>query len=291
MEDKKEKKTKKVSKNVKKDDVKTKKTVKEEKKNTTIKEKAKKEIKEEKKERKTKNTSKKEVVTKEKITQPIYTCELEKKDQKAYRVLSRIISVMAKILRVCAMILVPIIFVMMIIIPIAFKNVEVNGNIIKFNDARFILSDDYITANIGDKSYLLSDGIKNMNQIVKFLNDNSISKIVTSILLVLASIIVTLVISIYLLLYIERLFDNFYRKKTPFEEENAKYIRNIAKLMIISVITSVIFNVIISIVCRDVVNAGVKTYSITIILGLYVLYYIFKYAINMQNKVDTKICD
>ena len=153
------------------------------------------------------------------------------------------------------------------------------------------MSGDSITANIGDKTYLLADNIKNMNKVINFLNNNSVLKLMIGLELTLVFSIIVIIINIYLLGYIEKLFDNFYRNKTPFTNENTNYIRKIGRVMIISLVASVIFEIVLSIIIKDGYEVHFKSYSIIGILIVYIMYYIFTYATKLQDKSDCNIYD
>ena len=219
------------------------------------------------------------------------TVLLPQKEQKYLRMITKFVSVIAKIIKICAMIIVPIILIVMILIPIMFKDVEFSGNIIRFNDARFVLNNDNITLNIGDKNYLVADGIKNMDKVIDFFNDNSIGKITTNVLLSLAFTVAIVIINIYIFQYIEKLFSNLYRHKTPYEAENCDYIRKIGRLMIINIIVKVVFDLILSLVFKNDIVLNTSGYTIMEIVCVYACYFIFLYGTNMQKKIDTQIYD
>ena len=228
---------------------------------------------------------------KEKLVKQEKSILLSQKDQKYLRMITKFVSIVAKIIKICAMIIVPIILIVMILIPIMFKDVEFSGNIIRFNDARFVLNNDNITLNIGDKNYLVADGIKNMDKVIDFFNDNSIGKITTNVLLSLAFTVAIIIINIYIFQYIEKLFSNLYRHKTPYEDENCDYIRKIGRLMIINIIVKVVFDLILSLVFKNDIMLNTSGYTIMEIICVYVCYFIFLYGTNMQKKIDTQIYD
>ena len=259
-------------------------------KSTTVKEKAISDVKSAK-EIDTNTLVKAEKKGKGKSTSKTLNASLTKKEQKYFRALSRIISVIAKILRVCSMILVPILIVVMIMVPFVFKDIEFNGNIIKFNNAKFILRDDSITLNIGDENYTIADNIKDMDRVLDFFYNNSFGKITAITLLSLGALTVSIIINIYVLQYIEKLFKNFRKNKTPFEIDNCQYIRNIGRIMIIEIIVALIFNVVISLLFKGIEPLNIKTFSITMIIVVYIAYFIFKYGTNMQSEIDTSIYD
>ena len=228
---------------------------------------------------------------KEKLVKQEKSILLSQKDQKYLRMITKFVSIVAKIIKICAMIIVPIILIVMILIPIVFKDVEFSGNIIRFNDTRFVLNNDTITLNIGDKNYLVADNVKDMDKVIDFFNDNSIGKITTNVLLSLAFTVAIIIINIYIFQYIEKLFSNLYRHKTPYEDENCDYIRKIGRLMIINIIVKVVFDLILSLVFKNDIMLNTSGYTIMEIICVYVCYFIFLYGTNMQKKIDTQIYD
>ena len=216
---------------------------------------------------------------------------LNKDDQKRFKTLSRVVKIISKIVRIVLMISVPFILMLAIIIPIMFSKIEVSGNIVKFNDARFVLKDDYITLNVGEKTHLIADGIKNMDQVVSFLNDNKLSTLIASFEVALIGAVVAIIINIYIFKDIEKLFDNFYLQKTPLTDENTEYIHNIGKKMIYLLLSELIFGIITTILAKNTFNTHIATYSIIEILIIYVIYYIFKYASNLQKQKESTIYD
>ena len=232
------------------------------------------------KEEKAKSTRKKPLKEEKKQDEIILSLQ----DSKNFKTLSRIIAIITKIIRVCLMIFVPIVFLAMILIPIACSNVEIEGNIVKFNDARFVLKDDYITMNIGNRTHLLCDGVKNLDHAVNFLNNNSITSIVIDLEIMLLFNLVVAVIDIYILIYIEKLFMSFVTSKSPFTEENGACINKIGKLMVYSFIVSIVLDLILVLVTKNSLLVNVKTFGIIEILCVFTLYYIFRYGINLEKK-------
>ena len=61
--------------------------------------------------------------------------------------------------------------------------------------------------------------------------------------------------------------------------------------MIIEIIVALIFNVVISLLFKGIEPLNIKTFSITMIIVVYIAYFIFKYGTNMQSEIDTSIYD
>ena len=251
------------------------------KKTTTKKETKKEKIIEEKKIT-TKKASEKKVVKKENKKEKIL---LNDKDQVCYRSLTKVVKILAKIARICLMIFVPFIFLTMILIPIVFNKFEISANIIKFDDVNLIVNEDKLTVKFGDSVHVLKCDAKKLDDITTFLTDNSKSSIITFLELSLLLFAIILILNIYLFSYIEKLFDNFTKKDTPFIEENSKYIFKVIILMGAIKFISVCLSF------ADISFVKFETFNIIEILIVVVVYFIFKYAVCMQNKIDTKISD
>ena len=240
-----------------------------------------------------KETKEKKVVKKEtkKTTKAKEKASLNKNDQNTLKILSKVVSIIAKIVKVIAMVALPFIFISLIIIPLVFNKMEVNGNIIKFDDARFVLKDDYVTVSIADKTYLLADNINNIDRIVNYLNNSSLNKLVLGIELVLFFAGAILTVNVYLFKYMEELFKNIYTNETPFIDENCGYIRKIGRIMIATFALCLAANIVLAFFEESIINKGFTSYGIISIIVVYIIYYIFTYATNMQKINKTTIYD
>ncbi len=262
---------------------------------TSDKAKVKKEIKIEDKPKTKKAVKKEEVILEEKTTKKrvkkvskpkeiVKESALSTKEKKWYHVLSKIISIFAKIGKVLMMIAIPFVFLTMLLIPIIFKNFEANGNIIRFNDMSIIVRDETITFKIADNIRVLDVDENDINQVVSFLTDNSKQTIVISIELTLLAAGVILILDIYLMSYIEKLFGNFYKQDTPFTEENTNYIFKIGVTLIIIIVVDIIISIF------DIIKENHSS-GLLSILVVFVVYFVFKYATFLQKKSNDKICD
>ena len=102
----------------------------------------------------------------------------------------------------------------------------------------------------------------------------------------------TLIILIYILSYIEKLFDNIYRKKTPFTETNAKYIYNIGNLLVVNAIVELVFGIIFELAYPKAnLIAGYRSISLLEILVIFAVYYVFRYGVKLQEKSNIEIYD
>ena len=246
--------------------------------------KEKKSVKTTKKETKVKTAKKKDNVIKEEKSKKEKSV-LTKKDQKRYKVLNKVIRVLAKIARIFLMIFVPFIALSMIIIPIIFNKFEMSANVVKFGDVSVLIRDTGISFKVGDNIQVLDCNTSEVDRIMTFLSSHSKEAIILSLELSLLILAVVTIFEIYLLSNIEKLFSNFEKESTPFTKENTDTILVVAKYLVA---------IKICVICMSIVGLftdGLGSFGIFEILIVFVAYYIFKYATDVQKKVDTKICD
>ena len=237
-------------------------------------------VSEEKKEVKVKSTRKKN--TEVKADKAL----LSKKDQHNYKVLCKVVNIAAKIFRVCLMIFIPFVILSMVFVPFIFKKVEVSANILKINDnISFIIRDNGISAKIGDKVHVINCNTLEFDRVMTFLTNNSKSSIIAHFEVLFLILAIIVILAIYMLSYIERLFDNFTNDVTPFTKENLDYVLKIAVYLL---------SVKIACLCFAFVGLFTKCFvsiNIITILVMFVVYYIFKYATILQESNKTKIYD
>lgn len=249
------------------------------------------EVKKEKKTKKTtktetkKETKVKATVKKEKKEVKKDTALLNKKDQKRYHVISKIIKILAKIARICLMIFVPFIILSMFFIPIIFNKYEISGNVIKFDETSIIVRDNGLTFKFGDNIQIFDCNTKEIDNLTTFLTEHSKGTIIFTLEFSLLLFGIIAVLDIYIFGYVEKLFGNFEKEKTPFTKENANYMLSIVKLVIAAKVAYIIMALF------GLFSEGIGSVNVFEILIVIVVYYIFKYAAEVQNKVDTKIYD
>lgn len=210
---------------------------------------------------------------------------LNSNDQKTYTTLCKISKIIVKIARICLMIIVPFIFLLLFVIPIIFKKVEINSNVIKINDASIIIHNKNIAFKLGDNIHTVYCDSDKLDHVVDFLMNNSTGKIAFVIETILLTIGVIIVLEIYLLSNIESILHNMIEDKTPFTEENTNLVLKVCKLLLA---IKVIF-LIIMIVDLPIYN--IVSCSIIELLIAFIIYYLFKYATGMQKIANTKICN
>ncbi len=243
-----------------------------------------------KKEVKPKKTTKKKTVTETKKETKVKSVKKEsavltKKQEKNYKVLNKVIRILAKIARIFLMVFVPFIILSMFFIPIVFNKFEISGNVIKFDEAKIIIRDNGLTFKIGDNIQIFDCNTTEIDRITTFLTAHSKGTIIFSAEATLLLLVIIAIVDIYIFAYIEKLFGNFEKESTPFTVENTKYVLNIAKLLVVTKASILIMGMI------GLLSRGISSISIIELLIGFVIYYIFKYGTALQKNSDMKICE
>ena len=213
----------------------------------------------------------------------------DSKSQHRLKSLSKVVRILIKISKIFLMIVVPFIFIAMIAVPFIFKNLEINGNVIKFSDASIVINEDYVTFKAGDKIYISNEDFRELSSIANFFANNTKGDIVLLTEVSLGFVAATLIITIYILTYLEKLFKNIELNITPFTSENTNYIYRVGHLMIISAIVSLVFELTIGLMFPKINVIKLSSYGIIEILIIFIIYFVFKYATELQNKSDYRI--
>ena len=216
--------------------------------------------------------------------------KLKEEKQKKVKVLSKIISVLAKIGRVCLIIAIPFIILAMVIIPLVLSKVDVKDDKITFsgtNDVvRIIEQNDKIQVKINDKTIANEEDKDAIVDIKNFLEKHSDAEIIAYVEAGCVFLIAYLIIMIMILKHIEQLFKNINNGDTPFTLENVKHIKYTAYFMIASIIFPGIISGIFSGLMGKDVDFHLGGNSLIEILILFVMAYIFEYGYEIQ--LDSK---
>ena len=209
--------------------------------------------------------------------------KFNEKKQKEVKTLSNVISLIGKIGAIVLKVAIPFIILAMILVPYIINNVEIKNNEIGFKTENIKIIDenkieihDIIVGefDIEDEDY----------DVIEMFNNNSNAKIIGYIEAGLVFLLVDIIIMIFILNCIEKLFNNIKNNNTPFTLDNVTFIKNISYLMIaliiITPISGVIFN---SLLGLSDGNSPFELMSILEILIIFSMSYIFEYGYEMQK--------
>ena len=215
--------------------------------------------------------------------------KFNEKKQKEVKTLSNVISLIGKIGAIVLKVAIPFIILAMILVPYVINNVEIKNNEIGFKTENIKIIDenkieihDIIVGefDIEDEDY----------DVIEMFNNNSNAKIIGYIEAGLVFLLVDIIIMIFILNCVEKLFNNIRNNNTPFTLDNVTFIKKISYLMIaliiITPISGVIFN---SLLGLSDGNSPFELMSILEILIIFSMSYIFEYGYEMQKDSQARM--
>lgn len=215
--------------------------------------------------------------------------KLKKEQQNKMKFLSKSIAILAKVCRVIVMFSIPIVIASMIILGTFYNKVEIRDNeiIINSNDVISIMEkDDRVILKVKDE--VIVDTINNYNtpKINELFNNNSKLMVFGYIEAGFLFLLISLIIVIIILRYLEKLFNNINKGDTPFTLENVSFVKRMAYLMIVLTILPSFVGVIFEIILKMDLDVGFEWVSLIEILFLFSIAYIFQYGYEIQ--LDSK---
>lgn len=219
--------------------------------------------------------------------------------QKKMKGISKAIYVLARIGKIVTTISIPIIVFLLIVTPIFISNIELKDDTIVFKGARIDdkititeeKSNEGITLELKANDILIADA-KDQDTILQMKNvleNNSKGQIIVFLELGYGCLIVCLVLYIMTFSRLEKLFININQGDTPFTLENVKYIKEMAKLMIIALILPTGGGLIFENILESDLDVGFELFDVIQILFLFGISYIFEYGYEIQLDSRGKI--
>lgn len=215
--------------------------------------------------------------------------KFNEKKQKQVKTLSNIISLIGKIGSIVLKVAIPFVIIAMLLVPYIVNNVQVQENkiVFKTDNIKLIDSNKIEVFNImsvdleGDISY---------NEVIDILNNNSKLEIILYLEGGLFFIIVDIIIMIFILQYVEKLFNNIKENKTPFTLDNVNYIKRISYLVIALIMISPLSNLLISTILNiEETGDYLDLIGILEILIIFSMSYIFEYGYEIQKDSKGKM--
>ena len=211
--------------------------------------------------------------------------------QKKIKVLSRIIEVVSTIAKVCCYIALGFVALFAIILPMAIKNVEIKDNEITISEnnmVKFEENDDKLTIKINESVVAEETNKDTIDSIKELLHNKKIINI-GYIELCLAFVVAILVLAVFFLKHLVKLFRNINKCDTPFTLENVGHIRKMAYFMIALIVVPAFAGSIVELVTLSRVSINFDFFNIMEILCMFVLAYIFEYGYEIQQDSKGKM--
>ena len=214
--------------------------------------------------------------------------KLKKEKQKQIKTISKILSLIGKIGGIVARVAIPFVVIIMIMIPMIFKNIDVkDGVLISTNDKVEIIQNvNSIDINYGNSKFISNIQNNDVSRFANVLENYSKTTVIMIFEIGFVFLIAFLILLIKLLKHLELLFDNINKGDTPFTLDNVRHIKVMTYLIIACIIVSGIGESVLNMSVNEDVSFGFEAFDIVEILFLYSMSLIFEYGHEIQ--LDSK---
>ena len=203
--------------------------------------------------------------------------------QKQVKTLSNVISLIGKIGGIVLKVAIAFIILAMALVPYVVNNVEVTSNEITFKTDNIKVIDqdkleihDIIIADI--------DADISQSEFIEIFNTHSNAEIIGYAETALIFLLISIVFVIFVLGYVEKLFNNIKNNNTPFTLDNVHYIKRISYLMIALIILTPLSGVFVNLIFgMTEVESPFELMGILEILIIFSMSYIFEYGYEIQK--------
>ena len=224
--------------------------------------------------------------------------KFKEEKQKKIKGISKAIYVLARIGKIACKVAIPIIILIMIATPFFLKNIEVENNELIWNGSndKFSIIDEEnkITLKYNDNIILADDNsqsanIKYIEKFIGVLNNNSKYLVIGYIEVGFICVVISVFLYEMILSRLEKLFINISQGDTPFTLENVKYIKDMAKLMLLILILPNLGGIIFEKIFLMDLNIGFEAFDVVQIVFIFGISYIFEYGYELQQDTKAKM--
>lgn len=214
--------------------------------------------------------------------------KFKKEKQQKMKRISKAIYIISRIAKIIILVSTILLAISMFIIPIITSKIEISDTKIKFygNTYEYQIEEEIITftdEKTGKSTKLYVDTTSNLQN---YLRDHSLTYYIVTGEIMALCVLGFLCITFFILKFIENLFVNIHNQDTPFTIENIKYIRKIAILLIIAIVTPTLVGMIFQSIAKIDLNIGIELMDFVLVLIIFSLVYIFEYGYEIQ--LDSK---
>lgn len=209
--------------------------------------------------------------------------KFNEKKQKQVKTLSNVIGLIGKIGGIVLKVAIAFIILAMVLVPYIVNNVEVGSDEITFKTDNIKVIDqdkleihDIIVADI--------DADISQSEFIEIFNTHSNAEIIGYAEAALVFLLISIVLVIFVLGYVEKLFNNIKNNNTPFTLDNVHYIKRISYLMIALIILTPLSGVFVNLIFgMTEVESPFELMGILEILIIFSMSYIFEYGYEIQK--------
>lgn len=213
--------------------------------------------------------------------------KFDKDKQKKMKFLSKFIYILAKIGKVITIIAGVCLLLAMAITPVLVGNISIKDNSITIfgEKVEYENHEDEIVISVkGVKvGSITGDDMTKFDLATGELEKINIPKLFSYVEFALVTSVALMVLTYFILLYLEKLFVNIYNDETPFTLDNINYIKKIAYLLIAIVATSFVCDLISTAIFDYAISAKIDLTSLIYVLIIFSIAYIFEYGYELQK--------
>ncbi len=213
--------------------------------------------------------------------------KFDKDKQQKMKFLSKFIYILAKIGKVITIIAGVCILLAMAITPVLVGNISIKDNSITIfgEKVEYENHEDEIVISVkGVKvGSITGDDMVKFNLATNELDKINIPKLFSYVEFALVTSAAIMVLTYFILLYLEKLFRNIYNNETPFIIDNINYIKKIAYLLIAIFATSFVCDLISTAIFDYAISAKIDLTSLIYVLIILSIAYIFEYGYELQK--------
>ena len=219
---------------------------------------------------------------------------MNEKDKGRLRTFSNIVEVLAIIGKVCLIIAIPFLVLIMVAIPILFKDVKIEEKKISYKDIVALqVDDDNTKIDVIYKGDVVhtEENAQSIIKLFDLIDQNTTGKIVKYIDCEIGIALIQTIIAILVITQVRRLAKNISQGDTPFTLDNVMHLQKIACLSFISFLIPIVVGSILELILGINLNSTFASGNLFEILCVITLVYIFKYGCVLQNKSKITLKD
>lgn len=215
--------------------------------------------------------------------------KFNEKKQNQVKSLSNIISLIGKIGSIVLKVAIPFIIITMLLVPYVINNIQVIDNNLVFETDNIKLIDNN-RLEVFNIMMIDFEGDMTYQDVVKVFEEHSKIELIIYLEAAILLLIINIIIMIFILQYVEKLFENIKENKTPFTLDNTSYIKKISYLMIALIMLNPIPDMIIGSIFGIAENGNtIELIGILEILIIFSMSYIFEYGYEIQKDSKGKM--
>lgn len=220
--------------------------------------------------------------------------KFKEEKQKKIKGISKAVYVLARIGKIACKIAIPIIIVVMIAVPFFLKNIEVKNNELVWtgNNDKFSITDNgnKVTLKYNDNIIIADASSQEVNtKYIEVLSNHPKYLVIGYIEVGFLFLVISLFLYEMTLSRLEKLFININKGDTPFTLENVRYIKEMAKIMIIALILPSCGGIIFETILSTDLDVNFELFDVIQILFLFGISYIFEYGYELQQDTKAKM--